>query len=247
MTDSILETKQLSKKFGEFVAVDSVDMTVEIDEIKGLIGPNGAGKTTFFNLVTGNLTPTGGQIWFKDTDITGAPPHEIPRLGLSATFQITSVFPELTVKKNMLGSILGEQKLLSPIRSYGTDPEQNKKIREVLSLIDLEESLNRTVGNLSHADQKILEIGIALAADPDLLFLDEPTAGLSASETNAVRALLNDLRGEVTIILIEHDMDLVMDTVDSLTVLHNGSIVAEGTPQQIRSNERVQEIYFGRN
>ncbi|WP_423751375.1 ABC transporter ATP-binding protein [Salinirarus marinus] len=246
MSDAILRTENLTRRFGELVAVDAVDLEVHDGEIRGLIGPNGAGKTTVFNLLSGMLDPSSGRIWFDGEDITHTPPHEITSRGMALAFQITSIFPELTVVENVLGSINGQKRLLSPIARYSDDREGIDRATGILGRVGLERYADETAENLSHGDQKLLELALALASDPDLLLLDEPTAGLSASETRTVVELLEELRGEVTIVLIEHDVDLVMELVDSLTVLHRGRIVAEGTPAEIERNETVQQVYFGR-
>jgi branched-chain amino acid transport system ATP-binding protein len=246
MSEAVLRTEGLTKEFDGFVAVDGVDLELRQGDLRGLIGPNGAGKTTVFNMVSGILSPTAGTIWFDGDDITDLAPHRITSRGLSLSFQITSIFPGLTVRENVLGALNGGTGMPSPIRRYGADAEKRRRVREILSRVGLETAIDETAGNLSHGDQKVLEIALALAGDPTLLLLDEPTAGLSASETRTVKDLLEELRGEITIILIEHDMDLVMGLVDSLTVLHNGQVLAEGSPAEIQDDERVQEIYFGR-
>ena len=246
MSEAVLRTEDLTKEFDGFVAVDGVDLELRQGDLRGLIGPNGAGKTTVFNMVSGILSPTAGTIWFDGEDITDLAPHRITSRGLSLSFQITSIFPGLTVRENVLGALNGGTGTPSPIRRYGADAEKRRRVREILSRVGLETAIDEMAGNLSHGDQKVLEIALALAGDPTLLLLDEPTAGLSASETRTVKDLLEELRGEITIILIEHDMDLVMGLVDSLTVLHNGQVLAEGSPAEIQDDERVQEIYFGR-
>ena len=246
MSEAVLRTEGLTKEFDGFVAVDGVDLELRQGDLRGLIGPNGAGKTTVFNMVSGILSPTAGTIWFDGEEITDLAPHRITSRGLSLSFQITSIFPGLTVRENVLGALNGGTGMPSPIRRYGADAEKRRRVREILSRVGLETAIDETAGNLSHGDQKVLEIALALAGDPTLLLLDEPTAGLSASETRTVKDLLEELRGEITIILIEHDMDLVMGLVDSLTVLHNGQVFAEGSPAEIQDDERVQEIYFGR-
>lgn len=247
MSEPVLRTEDLTKTFDGFVAVDGVDLELPAGDLRGLIGPNGAGKTTVFNMISGILEPTSGTVWFDGEDITGLPPHTITSRGLSLSFQITSIFPGLTVRENVLGALNGGKGMLSPVRRYGSDPAAIQRVRDILARVGLDAAIDRTAGDLSHGDQKVLEIALALAGDPVLLLLDEPTAGLSASETRTVKDLLEELRGEITIVLIEHDMDLVMGLVDSLTVLHNGGIIAEGAPAEIQDNERVQEIYFGRD
>lgn len=246
-SEAILRTEGLTKTFGELTAVDDVDLDIYEGEIRGLIGPNGAGKTTVFNMLSGMLDPSAGEIWFQGNDITNTSSHEITSSGMALAFQITSIFPELTVMENVLGALNGQKRVLSPITRYMDDEAGIERAMAILGRVGLEEHADETAENLSHGDQKVLELALALAGDPDLLLLDEPAAGLSASETRTVVDLLEELRGEVTIMLIEHDMDLVMEIVDSLTVLHYGQIIAEGSPSEIKQNEQVQEVYFGRD
>lgn len=244
--DFVLQTDGVTKRFGEFTAVDSVDFELAPGELRGVIGPNGAGKTTFFNILSGLLEPTAGTIHFKDEDITHTSPHKIAQRGMSLAFQITSVFPDLTVTENVLGAFNGQKRRLNPFVRYTADSEGYQQTMEVLQRVGLTDHADESVDNLSHGDQKVLEIALALAGDPDLLLLDEPTAGLSTSETTQVMSLIEELHGDITVLLIEHDMDVVMRMVDGLTVLHEGSIIAEGTPEEIRNNEMIKEIYFGR-
>ncbi|WP_336001898.1 ABC transporter ATP-binding protein [Halorientalis halophila] len=246
MNETVLRTDGLTRKFGQLVAVNDVDLEIYEGEIRGLIGPNGAGKTTVFNMLSGMLEPTSGEIWFNEEEITHMPPHKITSRGMALAFQITSIFPELTVTENVLGALNGQKRFLSPLERYGDDEDGIARAMDILDRVGLAEHAEETAENLSHGDQKVLEMALALAGDPELLLLDEPAAGLSASETRTVVDLLEELRGEITIMLIEHDMDLVMELVDNLTVLHHGEIIAEGSPAEIKANEQVQEVYFGR-
>jgi branched-chain amino acid transport system ATP-binding protein len=197
-------------------------------------------------MLSGMLDPSAGEIWFQGESITDTPSHEITSSGMALAFQITSIFPELTVMENVLGALNGQKRFLSPVTRYMDDEEGIDRAMDILDRVGLAQHADETAENLSHGDQKVLELALALAGDPDLLLLDEPAAGLSASETRTVVDLLEALHGEVTIMLIEHDMDLVMELVDSLTVLHHGRIIAEGSPADIKENEQVQEVYFGR-
>lgn len=244
--ENVLRTKGLTKNFGELTAVDNVDLEIYEGRIRGLIGPNGAGKTTVFNMLSGMLDPSAGEIWFKGKNITNTPSYEITSSGMALAFQITSIFPELTVRENVLGALNGQKRVLNPITRYKDDEEGIERAMEILGRVGLADHAAETAENLSHGDQKVLELALALAGDPDLLLLDEPAAGLSVSETQTVVDLLEELRGEATIILIEHDMDLIMELADNLTVLHHGQIIAEGSPAEIKENEQVQEIYFRR-
>ncbi|MCY4730016.1 ABC transporter ATP-binding protein [Natronomonas gomsonensis] len=246
MSETILRTDGLTRRFGSLVAVNDVDLEIYEGEIRGLIGPNGAGKTTVFNMLSGMLDPSSGEIWFHDEEITDMPPHQITSRGMALAFQITSIFPELTVTENVLGAINGQKRFLNPLERYSDDEAGHERVMELLERVGLMEHAEETAENLSHGDQKVLEMALALASDPDMLLLDEPAAGLSASETRTVVNLLEELHGEVTIMLIEHDMDLVMELVDSLTVLHHGEIISEGKPSEIKTDEQVQEVYFGR-
>jgi len=246
MSETILRTDGLTRRFDSLVAVNDVDLEIYEGEIRGLIGPNGAGKTTVFNMLSGMLDPSSGEIWFHDEEITDMPPHQITSRGMALAFQITSIFPELTVTENVLGAINGQKRFLNPLERYSDDEAGHERVMELLERVGLMEHAEETAENLSHGDQKVLEMALALASDPDMLLLDEPAAGLSASETRTVVNLLEELHGEVTIMLIEHDMDLVMELVDSLTVLHHGEIISEGKPSEIKTDEQVQEVYFGR-
>jgi branched-chain amino acid transport system ATP-binding protein len=244
--EPVLRTEGLTKRFGELTAVDDVNLSIYEGEIRGLIGPNGAGKTTVFNMLSGMLDPSEGDIWFQGENITDTPSYEITSGGMALAFQITSIFPELTVLENVLGALNGQKRILSPVTRYMADDEGIDRAMDILGRVGLADYADETSENLSHGDQKVLELALALAGDPDLLLLDEPAAGLSANETRTVVELIQELHGEITIMLIEHDMDLVMELVDSLTVLHHGQIIAEGSPAEIKENEQVQEVYFGR-
>ncbi|MDX1747675.1 MAG: ABC transporter ATP-binding protein [Halobacteriales archaeon] len=245
-TDVHLRTTGLTRRFGAFTALDGVDFTVSRNELRGIIGPNGAGKTTFFDLVSGLRRPSDGKIWFEGTDITGMPAHQISRRGISRTLQIASAFPSLTVLENVMGAVNGTKHLLSPVRRYRTEEAVRGRARSILDRVGLSDVSDRPVGELSHGDARVLELALALSSDPDLLLLDEPTAGLATGEIHMVTDLIADLAGDVTVLLVEHNMDVVMDVADRLTVFTNGRILAEGTPEAIRGDDRVRDVYFGR-
>jgi len=247
--DPLLRTRDLSKQFGKFVALDRVNFEVGHGELRGVIGPNGAGKTTFFNLIAGVLDETSGTVTFDGEDITDLAEHEIGRRGIAYVFQTANLFPELTVKENVLGALNSQSKRLSPIADRSGTEAQQERVLELLDRIDMTDVVDTTVEDLSHGDQKQLEIVLALATDPELLLLDEPTAGLSMRETTKVVSVIQDLYDEtdVSILLIEHDMEVLMGLVNAVTVLHNGEIFMEGSPEAVRNSDEVSDIYFGRD
>lgn len=239
---SMLEVESLTKDFGGFLAVDSVDMSIKEGEVRGLFGPNGAGKTTLFNLITGEFEPTDGKVTFQGENITGAPPERIARLGIGRSFQIVELFPELTVRENLRLAVRDESRTL---RSIFGDTDYDNRIREIAEIVKLDDVLDREASNLSHGEKRYLDIGMVLALDPDLILFDEPAAGLNQSEFDTLEAILTDLRGEYTMLIVEHNVEFVLDIVDRLTVLHRGKILDEGTPEEIRENTKVQEVYLG--
>jgi branched-chain amino acid transport system ATP-binding protein len=228
------------------MAVDGATLTVGQGEIVAVIGPNGAGKTTLFNLITGALKRDRGKIIFKGEDIGGLPPYEICKKGISRSYQIVNIFPRLTVFKNVQVAVLSHQKrssnLFRPAQNLAV--AETGSILESVGLLDKEKSI---AGSLSHGDQKILEIAIALGNEPELLILDEPTAGMSPEETSATMELIKRLaqkRG-LTILFCEHDMDIVFSIAESIMVMHQGRTLIQGRPEEVRSNKEVQEAYLG--
>jgi len=242
----MLKVEGVDKSFGEFMAVNSADLAVGKGELVAVIGPNGAGKTTLFNLITGQLRPDRGRIVFMDEDITNLPPYEICKKGIARSFQIVNIFPRLTVFRNVQVAVISQQRksntLFHPAQSMAV--EETERILESLGLSD---KAWNTAGSLSHGDQRILEIAIALGNDPKLLVLDEPTAGMSPEETGATMDLIKglaDMRG-LTILFCEHDMDVVFSTAQSIMVMHQGRTLIQGKPEQVRENEEVVEAYLG--
>ncbi|HEY8417398.1 MAG TPA: ABC transporter ATP-binding protein [Limnochordales bacterium] len=243
----LLRTHGLRKHFGSVRAVDGVDLSVRAGELTAVIGPNGAGKTTLFHLITGAHVPDAGRVYLDGEDITGWPAAAIVRAGLARTFQITSVFPDLTALENVLLPCLARDNdtiLFWP--AYARHPSRRRAL-ELLDRVGLADQADRLCGQMSHADQKLVEVAMALATDPRLLLLDEPAAGLAPGETEHVIGTLRDMvkAGGVTVVLIEHDMDIVFSMADRVVVLHQGRILADGTPEAIRSNPAVKEVYLG--
>lgn len=242
----MLRTESLEKRFGTLTAVDGVSIDVETGEFRTLIGPNGAGKTTFFNLVTGSLPPSGGHIYLDGEEVTDLGPHEIARRGCSRSFQITSIFPDLTVEENI--RVMAQAKLPGRPSMFKRKEDLAgplKRVDELIDLLELADVRDRTASELSHGQKRYLELGLTLAPDPDLLMLDEPTAGMSQEETREIIGLLDEIKSDYTTVLVEHDMDVVMSLSDRIMVLHHGDIIAEGSPAEIRDDERVREAYLG--
>ncbi len=246
---SLLEIRHASKHFGSLVAVNDVSLSVQPGELRAIIGPNGAGKTTFFNLVTGFFPPTRGQILLDGRDITRTDAVERVHMGLARTFQITEIFPELTVHENVRIAVEAEGGLrLRPWVGQRERAHVNEKIDEVLVATRLTEQAHRLVGELSHGDQRSAEIAMALALRPRVLLLDEPTAGMGETETFQVAGLIRRLHKHTgyTIVLIEHDMRVVFNLADRIMVLAEGALLAEGTPREIADNPIVQAAYLGK-
>jgi len=241
-----LSVTDLSKAFGGLKAVNGVRLSVAPGERRALIGPNGAGKTTLFNLISGQLVPTEGKIILFGQDVTKLPPNRRAALGLARTFQITNLFSNLTVLENLLMAVQALERtklmLLKPVSAY---PHLFVRAREILTSVGLAEKEGERVKNLSHGEQRQMEIGMALACRPRLLLLDEPTAGLSLAESRLMTALLKKLDDGITLLVIEHDMDVAFTLTDRVTALHNGTVVADGHRDEVRANALVREIYLG--
>ncbi|MDJ0824105.1 MAG: ABC transporter ATP-binding protein [Rhodobacter sp.] len=230
---TLLSTRRLSKDFGGLHAVRGVDFDLPEGQIRALIGPNGAGKTTFVGLVCGRIAPTSGSVRFAGDDISRLPAHRRIRLGIAYTFQITSVFARLTCGENVALAV----------RRRGGDPD--REVPAALDRVALAAHRHRLAGDLSYGHQRLLEIAMGLAQSPRLLILDEPTQGLSDSEIEAFKSLIRELGGQTTILLIEHNMSVVMETADIVTVLNFGEVLAEGPPEAIRADRAVQAAYLG--
>jgi ABC-type branched-subunit amino acid transport system ATPase component len=241
--DSILTVDGLDKTFGSLVAIDDLDLEVREGEVHGLIGPNGAGKTTLINLITGELKPTSGSVRFDGEELTGLSPSTIAKRGVGRSFQVVQFFPEMTVREHLHLALRDPTTTVTSILQGDSDHED--RISEIADVVHLEEQLGTVAKNLSYGEQRYLEIGLVLALDADLILFDEPAAGLNSAETEDLRQIIDDLRGDYTILIIEHNIDLVRRLVDRISVLHGGSLLATGAPDEIVENERVKEVYLG--
>jgi branched-chain amino acid transport system ATP-binding protein len=247
MNDYYLETTNLCRHFGGLKAVEDVNFAVRKNQLKAIIGPNGAGKTTFFNLLSGMYFPTKGKIYFQGIDITKKTMHEISRMGLTRTFQITHIFPRLTVFENIRIAAQSRKTTFNFLGRTNAIEDVNRRALEVLEQVKLTQVRNHKASTLSHGERRYLQIGIALATNPKILLLDEPTAGMSPAETREATELIRQVRDklDLTIILVEHDMSVVMGICDEVVVLHEGKVLAKGTPQEISDHELVQRVYLG--
>jgi branched-chain amino acid transport system ATP-binding protein len=244
----MIEVRNVTKRFGSLVAVKDVSMSVKGGELRAIIGPNGAGKTTFFNMISGFFPPTSGSILLEGKDVTQVPAHLRVGLGMGRTFQITEIFPELTVRENVLTAAeVAAGQTLQMLPKRADAKRVNDVATEMLEMVGITPKADRLVGELSHGDQRTTEIAMALAQRPRLLLLDEPTAGMGDQETYEITTLIRRLHREsnYTIILIEHDMRVVFNLADSITVLDRGNLLAEGTPKEIAASAAVQAAYLG--
>lgn len=232
---TVLRTDGLTKSFGGLHAVKDVSLSVPHGEVRALIGPNGAGKTTLVGLISGRSEPTAGRVWFKDRDVTALPAHRRIAAGMGYTFQITSVFARLSVAENVALAV----------RRTRPGPRLAPRVASALDRVGLADRADQMAGDLAYGHQRLLEIAMGLAQDPELLILDEPTQGLAAADVAAFNALVDGLRGSTTVLLIEHNMDVVMAVADRITVLNFGAVLAEGTREEIRANAAVQAAYLG--
>ncbi len=243
---TILSTNSLSRHFGGVRAVNDVTISIQDKTVKAVIGPNGAGKTTLFNTITGRLPATSGMVVFHGKDITRMPIHERVRLGICRTFQINSLFLGATVFENVRIAKqvrMGKSHMVFSRREVLA--EVNDATYEILEKVGLADKAKESAKTLSYGDQRSLEVAIALAGDPKILLLDEPTAGMSQMETNQIIRLIEKLVEDIAVVLVEHDVDMVLSISDSISVMHQGCLIGEGTPDEIRKNKRVREAYLG--
>jgi branched-chain amino acid transport system ATP-binding protein len=244
----ILETINLRKEFGALVAVNDVSIKVQARTIHSIIGPNGAGKTTFFNLLSGNIEPTAGKVIYKNSDKTRLPVHRTAHIGIGRSFQITNLFPNLTVLENarLASQALGHDNF-KWIRHYTNFKQYEAKAWKALESVGLEGKAYLPVRTISHGDQRKLELAMIISTDPEMMLLDEPTAGMAAEQVPELIALIRQIQasGGKTVILVEHNMSVVMNISDYISVMHQGSLLAEGTPAEIAANQEVQQAYLG--
>lgn len=247
-SDILLETRDLRREFGALVAVDDVSIQVKARTLHSIIGPNGAGKTTLFNLLSGNISATSGQVFFKGEDITRLPIHRTAHLGIGRSFQITNIFPNLTVLENirLSAQALGRDNFRL-FRSHRRFSRYEARAWAVAEQVGLAERALTPARTLPHGDQRKLELGMILAPDPELLLLDEPTAGMASEQVPELMSLIQQIQeaGNKTVMLVEHNMNVVMQVSDRITVMHQGAVLAEGAPAEIAANELVQSAYLG--
>ena len=246
--ETIIETQNLTKYFGALAAVDDVSIKIEAGTLHAIIGPNGAGKTTFFNLLSGNLKPTSGKVFYKGMDLTGKPIHRMIHLGIGRSFQITNIFPNLTVHENIrLASQAMEDSNFRFLMDTAKMDRCEERTAEVIERVGLKSQSLLPARALSHGDQRKLELGMILAPDPEVLLLDEPTAGMATEQVPELITLIQEVQqsGKKTVILVEHNMNVVMSVSDKITVMHQGKVLAEGTPAEIAANHEVQTAYLG--
>jgi len=247
MSEPILKVENLNRYFGALQAVKDVTLTVPEGQMRAVIGPNGAGKTTLMDLICNRTSPTSGKIVFQGQDITGLPPHKIVQKGMCKCFQITKIFYNLTVYENVQIACISMRKKVFDFRATKDSLLKDEVVR-VLSMVGIQDKMNETAGFLSYGDQRRLDIAIALAMEPKLLILDEPAAGVSREEAYRLMELIRNLglQQRMTMVFIEHDMDIVFNYAEAISVMVNGSLVATGTPDEIRKNPFVQEAYLGK-
>jgi len=241
---AILRTEGLTIRFGGLTALDNVDFEMRPGEVRAIIGPNGAGKSTFFNCLTGVLRPTAGRIVFNGEDVTGLPPNRVSQKGIARSYQITNILPNATTLENVRIAAQSRRHGWSMLAHHDAYRDLIEQADAVLASVGLRTKADELAANLSHGEQRNLEIGIALATQPRVLCLDEPTAGMSAAETHDTIALVRRIAADLTILIVEHDMEVVMGLAHRITVFHYGRVLAEGSPSDIQENPRVQEVYL---
>ena len=246
--NKILKIENLTKNFGSISAVSNVNLEVEEGTIHSVIGPNGAGKSTFFNMISGVIHPSNGSVYYKDKDITGFESYKLPHMGIAKCFQITNVFPKLTVRENVWASIFScsHKSKVDLFTSMNDFKTIDKDTENIISDVGLSHKIDDKAEELSHGQQRMLEMAITLGAKPDLLLLDEPTQGLAPEATVEMTELIRKLSKNYTILLIEHKMHIVMEISKIITVLNFGEKIEEGTPNQIKNSKKVQDAYLGR-
>lgn len=248
MATPILEVKGLQKKFGGVVAVDNVDLQVAHKETLAIIGSNGAGKTTFYNMLSGRMKPSAGHIYFEGKDITGLPPHKISRMGISRSFQINNIFTELTVRENIeLALTVFHKQSKCWYNFYKNNTAIQEQAEVLLEQLTIQNLSSQRAGTISYGDKRLVEIAIVLAIQPHVVLLDEPTAGMTPEETRRVIGLVKDLSdtGKYTFVITEHDMEVVFSVSDRIMVMHRGSCLAIGSPEEIKANPDVRAAYLG--
>ena len=246
--NKILKIENLTKNFGSISAVSNVNLEVEEGTIHSVIGPNGAGKSTFFNMISGVIPPSNGSVYYKDKDITGFESYKLPHMGIAKCFQITNVFPKLTVRENVWASIFScsHKSKVDLFKSMNDFKTIDKDTENIISDVGLSHKIDDKAEELSHGQQRMLEMAITLGAKPELLLLDEPTQGLAPEATVEMTELIRKLSKNYTILLIEHKMHIVMEISKIITVLNFGEKIEEGTPSQIKNSKKVQDAYLGR-
>jgi branched-chain amino acid transport system ATP-binding protein len=240
----ILRTEALTVRFGGLTALNRVDFSIGRGEVRAIIGPNGAGKSTFFNCLTGVQRPSSGAILLNGVNVGGMPSNKISQRGIARSYQITNILPNATVLENVRIAAQSRRHGWNLVKYHGSFPDIREKAEQALAAVGLVDKEDELAANLSHGEQRTLEIAIALATEPQLLCLDEPTAGMSAAETRGTVELVRKIAKDLTILIVEHDMEVVMGLADRITVLHYGQILAEGTPAEIRDNPQVLEVYL---
>ena len=245
--DALLRTERLTCDFGAVRAVNGVSLSVAAGTLHSLIGPNGSGKTTLFNLISGEIRPSGGHVYFEGHDVTGLPSHRLPHRGLARCFQRTNVFPKLSVHDNVWVAAFSRQRpgALGFLRRASEFGAVNADVRRILGDVGLEHKRSAPAETLSHGQQRVLEVGVTLASSPRLVLLDEPTQGLAPEATVQMTRLVQSLVGRYTVLLIEHKMRVVMSISDRISVMAFGELIAEGTPDEVRENRAVQRAYLG--
>lgn len=247
MNAPILVAERVTKRFGKFTALNDVTCAFHKHQLTAIIGPNGAGKSTFFNVLTGATPATSGKIFFDGRDITAIPQHEYARIGIAKSFQITNVFKQLSAHENVRVAAQMRSARFDFLRARASFKSLIERADVLLERVGLAAHRNRTASELAHGQQRSLEIAMALASDPTILLMDEPTAGMSPEETTVMMNLIRTLATERTVILVEHKMKLVMGLCERLIVLHHGELLADGSPEQIRTNDEVRRVYLGKN